>query len=43
MDNKDFSLWWEFFPKKQTDHDPIPITVNLEGDDTVAILYDHEE
>lgn len=37
------SLWWEFLPKKSTDHEPMTLTISLESNDTVGILYDHSE
>ena len=30
-------------PKKSTDHEPMPLSVNLDGEDTIVILYDHSE
>lgn len=29
------SQWWEFIPKKSTDHDPIPLSTELSGTDTI--------
>ena len=37
------SLWWEFLPKKSTDHDPMPLEISLEDDDSVEIIYDHSK